>query len=308
MLSAKPRMSTPAPPSVSQLLNELSPLLDGTVRGSIGGVGHYGCALRAAVAKSLEFTRSVWIDPPPSDSFFRTATLRGICENFIVLAFIGQLSPEDQNRAIALLMEANLVAGLEAQKNFFQQQRPWQPVLPPAALSPTVDREDQLRALSAQLGWTGRQTWPSVWFMAKRCSEEPLYRYLYSASSKWVHFSPHLLLRMGWGGSADDLNDNTEWHFTTAHFVRYYTELNQTYALFLLLRILRGPASSLVSTESSGILDRLLERLDEQLRWPETVTFEEMNLVAPGPIQRILLRAGHSSSASSVDRAEEDRP
>lgn len=91
---------------------------------------------------------------------------------------------------------------------------------------------------------------------------------------EWVHFSPHLLLRMGWGSSPGDLNDNTEWHFTTAYFVRYYTEFNQTYALFLLLRILRDPASSLVSTESSGILDRLLERLDEQLRWPEIVTFE----------------------------------
>lgn len=99
---------------------------------------------------------------------------------------------------------------------------------------------------------------------------------------------------MGWGGSADDLNDNTEWHFTTAHFVRYYTEFNQTYALFLLLRILSGPACSLVSTESSGVLERLLERLDQQLRRPETLTFEEMNLVAPGTIQRILLRADHS--------------
>lgn len=58
-------MSTPAPPSVSQLLNELSPLLDGTVRGSIGGVGHYRCALRTFSRVLIDQPNCVAVQPGP---------------------------------------------------------------------------------------------------------------------------------------------------------------------------------------------------------------------------------------------------
>jgi hypothetical protein len=117
-------------------------------------------------------------------------------------------------------------------------------------------------------------------------------------SYKWVHFSPHVLLRMGWGGSKDDLSDETKWDFTTQNFVQYYVDFNRVYALMLLLRALRGPAALLLPTDVLPTIEALEAQLEHPLRWPEDVTFEEMNIKGPGTIIRILLRAAHEKGTA----------
>ena len=63
--------------------------------------------------------------------------------------------------------------------------------------------------------------------------------------------------------------------------------------LMLLLQFMRGPAVTLLPANASPILAALQQRLDKPLRWPEDVTFEEMNLKGPGSVSRILMRAVH---------------
>ena len=184
--------------SVLTLLEKLKITIDSITRATIHDKGVYGCALRASIAKSFEFTCLAYQDPPPTHGFFITATLRGICEDLITFTFLETLSEDERNDALSLLMSTNIAEGLNAQSEFFSLNRPWQPVVQPPKLK-KADTEKKLRALSAKLGWTGRQAWPTVWYMAKAANLHALYNYLYSATSKWVHFSPHILLRMGWG-------------------------------------------------------------------------------------------------------------
>ncbi len=244
------------------------------------------------MAKSLEFAALVYRDPSSDHGFFITSTLRGICEDLIVLTFVAPLSPDNRNETVSLLMAKNVADGIAAQSAFFKSMRPWQPVLQPPPQTST-DTEKRLRTLAKTLGWTGKQPWPTVWFMAKASSLAPLYSYIYAATSKWVHFSPHILLRMGWGGKSDDVGDETVWTFTTSNFAQYYAEFNQVYALMLLLQLVRGPATSIVPPDAASIIAALSSCLHSPLRWPEDVTFEEMNLKGPGSLQRILLRAAH---------------
>ncbi len=279
-------------PSVQSLLEDIRPILSAVIKASIRGVGIHGCALRASLAKSFEFAELVHRDPSPDHGFFITSTLRGICEDLIALTFVEPLGPDERNEAISLLMEKNIADGIAAQSAFFKSMRPWQPVIQPPSETST-DAEKRLRILAKTLGWSGRQPWPTVWFMAKASSLDALYSYIYAATSKWVHFSPHILLRMGWGGRLGDLGDETEWTFTTNNFSRYYTEFNQVYALMLLLRLINGPAMDILPPNTTSIAAALKSCLDIPLRWPEDVTFEEMNLKGPGSIQRILLRAAH---------------
>jgi hypothetical protein len=286
---------------VGAVVGELVALLTGSVNVSILKAGHFGCILRAALAKSLEFAAAACREPPASEAFFQTATLRGICEDLIVLEFIGKLDAAGRDRVCVLLAREAIAEGLMAQAAFLGQQRPWQPLLRSDLLGPRDAMEHEIRQISATLGWVGRSSWPSVWFMAKACSEEALYSYLYSATSKWVHFSPHVLLRMGWGGSKDDLGDHTEWHFTTSNFERYYQDFNKIYSCFLLLRLLEGSGNALVPAAARPLLDELRAELGEQLRWPEAVTFEEMNVEAPGPLLRVLLRVVHDDETKNSD-------
>jgi hypothetical protein len=135
--------------------------------------------------------------------------------------------------------------------------------------------------------------------MAKVAGMAPLYGYLYSATSRWVHFSPHLLLRMGWGGTPEDTNEHTTWHFTTRNFAQYYAEFNRVYSLYLLIRLLRGPAGELLSAEAAHTVAELERQLTEVLRWPEVVTFEEMNLKGPHPLMRIAYKIAHEGHQRS---------
>jgi hypothetical protein len=97
--------------------------------------------------------------------------------------------------------------------------------------------------------------------MAKSANLHALYSYLYSTASKWVHFSPQILLRMGWGGAKDDVGDHTERTFTAANFSQYYVEFNKTYSLLLLLRLLRGPAATLIPQAAQKVVAALENRL-----------------------------------------------
>ena len=286
--------------AIRSLLDELKLSIDSMAHATIGQDGIYGCALRSAIVKSFEFTALAHQDPPPAHAFFITATLRGICEDLITFAFLETLSKQKRNEALSLLNSATMAEGVAAQTEFFGASRRWQPVVHPYQNATEV--KQKLQILGRSVGWTGKQPWPTVWFMAKVTNLHALYNYLYSATSKWVHFSPQILFRMGWSGERDkkeDLGNDTEWIFTTAHFSKYYADFNSTYSLLLLLKMLQGPAARLVPDTSKGVIAALDVCLNKPLRWPETVTFEELNLEGPGTFERMVLRVAHESESSS---------
>lgn len=283
--------------SVAEILAALQPKMETITRGSFKSHGMYGCALRASLAKAFEFASLSNQEEPLAHGFFITATLRGICEDLIVFSFLEQFSSVEKNKVMSLLTRINITEALEAQKVFFEENRPWQPVVKPN-IGQESDTSLQLRALSKKAGWEGKRPWPSVWFMAKYSGLDAIYKYLYSATSKWVHFSPHILLRMGWGGeqeSLESIGDHTEWAFTAMNFQNYYKEFNEIYSIFLLLKLLRGPARRLLPLKAVENLSELESSLTKPLRWPELVTYEELNLRGPNPLLRFALKFAHES-------------
>lgn len=128
------------------LLDELKVTVDDIARATIREKGIYGCALRASVAKSFEFTSLAHQDPPPAHGFFITATLRGICEDLITFTFLEALSEDERNEAISLLMSANIAEGVDAQSKFFWSESPV------AACSTTSKaKEDKCRAKATSI-------------------------------------------------------------------------------------------------------------------------------------------------------------
>jgi hypothetical protein len=141
--------------------------------------------------------------------------------------------------------------------------------------------------------WLAKNKLPKVHAMATECNLLELYEFMYSATSKWVHFNPHILVRRGWSGpgGTHKVSYETTSSFSTKHFDRYYVELNRVYSK-LLLGLL--PRKFLNEFDKPDKVEHLLVEIDrytrELLRWPELVTFEELNLDGPGILQRILLR------------------
>lgn len=287
---------------LSQILDGLEQHLGDATRGKLGTSGEqaFKATIAAALAKNLEFSKFAHSEAGDVAPFFATGTLRGICEDLIVLKFIMSLESEDRSLLVNNLFMKEVTKSAEAQANFFGEGRPSQPVLDPSPFQEAGQRSSQkLTSLKKKYGWGGRGIMPSTYKMACEVQLKNLYQYLYHATSEWVHFKTRILLRMGW----EEHNDpDEEWDFTTYNYKSYYSKFNKFYSVYLLIKFVDTFSDHLnLGYDADARIDELREYIDELLRWPELVTFEEMNLEGPSQIIRILLHVSRDNVASDSD-------
>ena len=109
--------------------------------------------------------------------------------------------------------------------------------------------------------------------MAKKVGLSDLYEFLYAATSEVVHFNVRIALRSGWGAQKG------EFSFSPSNFSMYYQHFARTYSAYLLLRFCRTFRSALtLSSAFMNAIDSVEVVLESEIRWPEIVTFEEMNV------------------------------
>jgi hypothetical protein len=252
-------------------------------------------AIKASFARAYDLAVHAHLDSKQSPAFFLVPSLRGICEDLIALGFIQTMSGADRNELIANLMLIEVDEAIETQAAFYRRVRPDQPVLSPnAQLDPRIAAAaEAARAIWKRYGFNlTKSTIPQLRQLADRQGQHVLailYDYFYSLSSGMVHFRPGVLLRLGWGSQ-------TDFTFGVRQFQAYDRALIETYSLYLLClyfemfsRIVRPPQ------DVRAALANLREHLLRQERWPEMVTFEEMNLTPPRlSIGRVLARTAEA--------------
>jgi|SRR5579871_386954 len=231
--------------------------------------------VQAAYVKSLEFNLAVSAKGNYNDAFFAVASLRGICEDLIALSYINTLEESDRSDVAMLYMQLTLQAHVIAQMDYFKENKPSQSVIKKTVWSPTVrtEVERKLRQFGQKYSW-GSRTFHSVSHMATQARLVKLYNYLYHATSDFVHFSPHVLLRMGWGDGKSYFN------FSTRQFSDYYRDFAPFYGTVLFLEFHKR-LSSIVSFAGHVDIEmkELKKAVKQTARWPEIVTLEEMNRV-----------------------------
>lgn len=242
--------------------------------GSLEYDGLFVCTLKAAFAKNYELNRVIFDEDNPADSFALTATLRGLCEDIIGLKYISTFDPADRNEAISLLMAESVLDFMERQKTFFDSFHPRQLVVgQDHAAEEAKKKRQQLANFQRKYGWKSRKEWPTIREMADTTGLLILYDYLYAVTSSFVHFSPRNLLRMGWG-----VSEHT-FRFSTQNFTAYYDAFNQFYGVFLFITFCTSFCSLLgCKEEFESPVNKLIEIVHAEQRWPELVTWEEMNM------------------------------
>jgi uncharacterized protein DUF5677 len=250
--------------------------------------GHFACALKAGLAKNYELNRVIFDDENPTNPFALTATLRGLCEDIIGLKYIRTFDPSDRNEAIVLLITESTFDFIEKQKTFFTLFRPQQRILGrDNAAEEAKEKRQVLANFKQKYGWTSRQDWPTIREMAETTGLLPLYDYLYAVTSSFVHFSPRNLARMGWGVTQRTLR------FSTSNFAEYYDTFNQFYGVFLFITFCTSFCSLLGCKEEFRLpVTKLIEILDAETRWPELVTWEEMNMASRKSLSQMLFYVG----------------
>jgi hypothetical protein len=252
----------------------------------------YDAVLKSAFVKAFEFAlyaNSVTLAKADESSFFMAAGLRGICEDIITLKFINQFDSSIRREIILMEMASTVSKASDAQNRFFKKIRPFQPLVTFASgPAETHKRRDRYRAIGLQTGLKMiQEKLPPVEQMAMNVGMAEVYDFFYRITSETVHFNVRVALRNGWGPL-----DKIE--FGTKQFCKYYLGVNQVYGIYLFSLLCETFHSQLgLDDKFMKRLERLSLQLSRELRWPEPVTFEEMNAHLPNPMLRSVLFIAH---------------
>ena len=239
--------------------------------------------IQASTSKCVEFNiEANRVKSRTKSTFNLVSNLRGICEDLIYLTFLSKMEKQSSKRLIKLLIQRNIDKALAAQNNFFEMNNPYQPVL-----GNNISRQETKR-LVVKSEKNFREFWksmkcsrlggPTYRDMAKVVGLISTYEFIYYAASNFVHFNPQSLLRTGW---EDDGLEGCVFTFSTRNMSGYYQSFSSFYAALLFI----GYEASFGSNYFSNVLDveiaRLIQLIKEVHRWPEIITFEEMNVKPP---------------------------
>ena len=238
----------------------------------------YACFLSASFVRSFEFVDAV-SKQEPKYAFFLVPALRGITEDIIFLHFLSRFSDEIREQVLYNMIQLEAEKQLRVQKQFFQKLRPFQPILP-LATTDTKEMKRQLRSFWQKEGWPRRSKFPPpIREIAEKSGLVPLhivYDFIYRFTSGMVHFNPQVLMRFGWGSCPE------EFTFSTRNMGYYYLEVSLIYGSYLLCLYFEffDPFLSLNQKDKDAV-GELREYLLKLPRWPEIITFEEMNFKVP---------------------------
>jgi hypothetical protein len=133
--------------------------------------------------------------------------LRPACEELFWIRYLESVNPAEAGSLLDCLIDTGLLRDLKAQFGEVGQAEMFEIGLLPALTAFRVNENQitlRLKELGRRLKWppdvvrSGKL--PSTWFVAGTNDEsKKLYRFLYHATSRYVHFSPVELCRRGWG-------------------------------------------------------------------------------------------------------------
>jgi Family of unknown function (DUF5677) len=245
---------------------------------SLARDGLYRAILKASFVRICEYVEFAHTSKPQdkAEGFFAAASLRQCCEDLIALKFLAQLRRKDRDDVVQALMLISTNNAAEKQIAFFRRKHPYQPVLlPPWKKDIIYQVKDRLTEIGKRTQlWNTERKLPPIEQMAMRVGLTALYEFLYAATSEIVHFNVRIALRSGWG----DVK-KSEFHFSSSNFAPYYISFTQSYSCFLLIQFCRTFRAALRLSPSFMLaIDEIELSLERQFRWPEIVTFEEMNV------------------------------
>ncbi len=277
------------PDSTTTLTSKLDPLrslVERTATGEVSRSDLFSACLKSSFVRTFEFADLV--SKADSDiAFFLVPALRGITEDIIYFAFLDGIQHETRELVIANTMGLEVHQRITDQVRFFQTFRPFQPALS-AEITGIEQVKANLRAFWQQNGWSNlRRDSPPTREIAGRTVPgilEQVYDFIFRLTSSAVHFNPEILMRLGWGlipESGDLVRDN---RFTTKHMGPYHLSLCQVYGCYLLCLYFELFDSRLKpNPEEKEAVAELRSHIWGTFRWPEMVTFEEMNQPVPDP-------------------------
>ena len=311
---------------LSEVISPLKPFVERTsvVRSPTKNV--FSSCLKASFVSTFEFV-DIASREETGSAFFLTPALRRLTEDIIYFRFLSRRPSKIREKFIRDMIALEIMRNLERQDSSFSRIRPFQPVIKKQEIDIDIDNiKDNIRSFWKNNGWPNLNNHisPKIEQIAKKSDPglfdsdpvllDVVYNFIYRLTSGTVHFNPQILLRSGWGDRS-----MKEVKVSPGNMDLYYTSLNQIYGSLLLClyfeffgRFLRP------RQEEKMMIKELREHLQGRFRWPEMVTFEEMNIDVPKPeplstaliyrmYSKIITENGFISGAKKLRDLDENR-
>lgn len=241
------------------------------------GKDTYKPLIVAAFSKCFEFNLFLQRLRNERNSFFYSPFLRGVCEDIITLKYFDKHFKEDRDELCVLFLQLLMMQSIKAQQEFFKKQN----VLQAYVVNFDADKkikeyEDKMKSIMAKNSKKPDKVLPNIKSMAIDAGLKDLYEFMYHATSKTVHFSPNILLRMGW------YKDNEPYTFSSHNFDSYYHKFNQFWAAYLFVEFsnyFKNPLG--LKQDFMYEVKEISNCMNEFSYHPELVTFEELNKKRP---------------------------
>ncbi len=245
--------------------------------------GYLPVVFRAILRRQFEGLQVISDLVASGHGFAAGPLLRPSCEEFIWAKYLVQIPTDEAQQLVYCFLHDELFKSLRAQDKYAGR-----PVTKSLGLLPDLEvfkknRSEllgKLRCLGTRLGWPphviSNGQLPSVSWLAKTTAEETTYEFVYHATSRYVHFSVHELLRRGWGNpqegslSIDSVYLRDHW----AHFCLYWGLSLYLDTLITFLEVVDPPIE--MSKQTSVQVLQVLERIGKFVK-PSLITPRELD-------------------------------
>lgn len=165
-----------------------------------------GLAARFVLERQTEAVRSAVVLAGDSLGHLALPFVRPACEERIWTAYLYSLEKEPRERVLRQMSMLESTKTVTAQQQFLGSKEMKRLGFPKTFVRAQGEvrktAEAELVRLGESLGWpSDADPLPSVGWVASQAKLDGFYSFLYSASSKGVHFSPYEVLRSGWSQS-----------------------------------------------------------------------------------------------------------
>ncbi|MCJ2042244.1 DUF5677 domain-containing protein [Methylobacterium sp. J-059] len=236
----KPELSLP---ERIALVRELLAALD-IVMGDIsrthftGGLKEqsYDIVRRAAIIRQREGLTAILSLCDTGSAAFGVCLLRPAYEEMLWLEYLSKHS-DVANELLHLMGQASIKEHMRVQMDYLKRDgmhavgftMKFAKLFIASAPAATAG----IKAIGAKLGWRRESDKPSVAHIAQQVGRKDEYDYIYEATSRFVHFSPHELMRRAWG-------DHETMHISSDHFAKYWALFSLHWGLRIFLNSIRA--------------------------------------------------------------------
>ena len=136
--------------------------------------------------------------------------------------------------------------------------------------------EAQIKEIGRSLSWPKKKqnVLPSMWFLSKKVGREEDYKYLYHATSRFVHFSAHEIYRRVWGGKG-------EVTIGSRRFSSFWEDFATYWGVYILLELLAQCVDLIDEIEIDENEQERMIKLVEEFRAVPIITASELESWGP---------------------------